>query len=248
MWTIHAAIHRWRQAVLLLFASVCCVWLLFSSGPFFPLFCFCPLLSLWLQRHQRQGAADVKLAKLDCGGWYYLATVEKIAVVGLSCPVLRGLVLHCSFPSCLKLALAQLCSFLFAPAFSPSRHVLILLLCSPQFCCVPLSPAVISSRQLSSLYIFHIYILSPVILLLLISSCQCCSPPLLVIWLQRTETYTQTSMLSPYKKKKKKNTDLSSVAHNLSWAEYHSGVQKEAIADSKTGWMKPENETKIMMS
>lgn len=204
MWTIHAAIHRWRQAVLLLFASVCCVWLLFSSGPFFPLFCFCPLLSLWLQRHQRQGAADVKLAKLDCGGWYYLATVEKIAVVGLSCPVLRGLVLHCSFPSCLKLALAQLCSFLFAPAFSPSRHVLILLLCSPQFCCVPLSPAVISSRQLSSLYIFHIYILSPVILLLLISSCQCCSPPLLVIWLQRTETYTQTSMLSPYKKKKRK--------------------------------------------
>lgn len=144
---------------------------------FFPLFCFCPLLSLWLQRHQRQGAADVKLAKLDCGGWYYLATVEKIAVVGLSCPVLRGLVLHCFFQSCLKLALAQLCSFLFAPAFFPSRHVLILLLCSPQFCCVPLSPAVISSRQLSSLYIFHIYILSPVILLLLISSCQCCSPP-----------------------------------------------------------------------
>lgn len=171
---------------------------------FFPLFCFCPLLSLWLQRHQRQGAADVKLAKLDCGGWYYLATVEKIAVVGLSCPVLRGLVLHCSFQSCLKLGLAQLCSFLFAPAFFPSRHVLILLLCSPQFCCVPLSPAVISSRQLSSLYIFHIYILSPVILLLLISSCQCCSPPLLVIWLQRTETYTQTSMLSPYKKKKRK--------------------------------------------
>ena len=38
MWTIHAAIHQWRQAVLLLFASVCCVWLLFSSAPFFPLF------------------------------------------------------------------------------------------------------------------------------------------------------------------------------------------------------------------
>lgn len=36
MWTIHAAIHCWRQAVLLLFASVCCVWLLFSS--FFLLF------------------------------------------------------------------------------------------------------------------------------------------------------------------------------------------------------------------
>lgn len=248
MWTIHAAIHRWRQAVLLLSASVCCVWLLFSSGPFFPLFCFCPLLSLWLQRHQRQGAADVKLAKLDCGGWYYLATVEKIAVVGLSCPVLRGLVLHCSFQSCLKLGLAQLCSFLFAPAFFPSRHVLILLLCSPQFCCVPLSPAVISSRQLSSLYIFHIYILSPVILLLLISSCQCCSPPPPCDLTSENWNLHTNVHVKSIQKKKKKNTDLSSVAHNLSWAEYHSGVQKEAIADSKTGWMKPENETKIMMS
>ena len=121
----------------------------------------------------------------------------------LSCPVLC-----CSFQSCLKLCLALLCSFLFAPAFFPSHHVLILLVCSPQFCCVLRSPAVISSRQLSSLYIFHIYILSPVILLLLISSCRCCFPPLWCDFRELKLTHKRPCNVHTKKKKEKHRSEF----------------------------------------
>lgn len=50
------------------------------------------------------------------------------------------------------------------------------LLCCPQFCSALGFPAVVCSRRLSSLYIFHIYIRYPAISFLLISSYQLPSP------------------------------------------------------------------------
>lgn len=96
---------------------------------------------------------------------------KKIAFVGRSCPATSWF-FFLFFPLLLRSVLFHL--LLLYPLSSRFDFAL---LCSPRFCPALRFPAVVCSRQLSSFYIFHIYILSPVILFLLISSCQLCSPP-----------------------------------------------------------------------
>lgn len=142
---------------------------------------------------------------------------EKIAFVGRSCPATSCFVLF--FPLLLRSVLFHL--LLLYPLSSRFDFVL---LCSPRFCPALRFPAVICSRQLSSFYIFHIYILSPVISFLLISSCQLCSPPPRDLTSEERNLNTNVHIKSKQTKKKYRV---------LSPAEYHSEGQKRGSAIAK---------------
>lgn len=168
MWTMHAAIHPWSQAVLHLFASVCCVRLLFSSAPLFLRFAS---VRLWGFAFKGR-SAEVKL-KSNQQMWTpeddIMRLQWKIALTGLS-----GLSFH--LPRS-----ALICSmwswFTLSPIYTSVRF------CSLLPCCRLLFSALLT------VHIPYLYSL-PCLVVSLISSCAF-SP---VMWLHKKETYIQTPM------------------------------------------------------